>query len=653
MHHIAEQAGQQQAGGLNRPGGEISVRRRNDDGKRHWRTWEEQRSEKWYWLCREFSRLPGPLQKELKQRLKEFDRCQRMISVPICGECGHVAAGAGTFSGTRRCQFRALCDHCRRRRERKLSTRLSATAVAVPSPPGCIWQLMTVPLAHDPSRPSELEVPAIKARIGAAIRLSPKAWKYLRSLDAVAMLRSIEHARTAGVHIHIVVLAPPIDEEKAEHALKKLDRRVGEIDVRPIDYHRDRDGLRVQDDDSDEGDTDLTGLKRVIKYVLKGESEGDEGTEAAHDEGIMYSARFELAAYRRRLVQAYGALRGAGADDDDGRDDENASPAATCRCCGQVSPNAMTTMRTAEYRAYCLARGAGMLPRRGRSATIQPSDAAEVWHCHAVDLNSWGHENSPSHVVHAALAVVGTVAASAKVGHLMGCMALHFVSAFGPYRMRRVDVLHDLERLLGCRLILLSSRFEDLIYGHESVAFLAEASNGDDHRDCDDPPAITKPKAFDSSVHTLRFGLPDDGSGSSPHDVFGKALDGAARATGDPDPARGMELMAAEILAARVARRHLWAEREPEPLPGAPPWQPSCRCDHGRPCGPDAARARLHEVRRLALPAIERAFGGHLIACTRDGDRVLYGVETIEILGRKGARDRKPKAYVCRDSAVR
>lgn len=584
--------------------GDIDVDSGDRARNRTFRSWEEDRDERAYWLRHEFDQLPAHVQRKLRQRVREFDRCQRFISVERCTSCNTTKAGAGTFAGTRRCQMRTLCAHCAWRRAESLTDQVMTLIGTIETAAEHCFQLVTVTLAHNPEKSDELEYAAIRSRIGLALKVGKEVWNHERRRTAVGMVRAVEHGQGANVHLHILILGPVIDDQALSKALSGVSTRVGDIDVRPLDI--DASGASAS---ATEVPKSRDTVRRKMRYVVKGRRADafEEGgpNDLSRDDKLMFAARFELAAHNRRLIERYGKFRGATdeAQPPDPLAGAERGTGGQCKFCSAGHLESVT-LTTSDYKAFARARGEGVT----RSRRAPPTGGAEDFRYHSVRIVDHGGAGSPFKTVQAARRLTQELTRSASTGWAMTCMAVNFLSCSALWSnrdWRPRGFFHELQAWLACQLIILDQDGEVLF----ASANLPEDSAGMEL----DSPITKRPVAAEPEPKTINFGLATVGDSSGPHETFNEALDFAAWAIGDDDPAVGLELLAIVLLCKYEAAGYASPASDPEATTGER----------------SEARRRLDEIRSLVFPAVERVLDVRVLALSRNARRLLCGAEYL------------------------
>jgi len=278
----------------------------------------------------------------LERRLDEFMKCGQSILVRSCGCCGSDREGSGTYEGTRTCKCR-VCAACAWVRAKKVGEMLESAFDSLGGSDGYHWQMVTVTIRYNPTDEDDLSAVALRSRALLAGRVGKRAWTELLKVPGAGMLRTIECSKRGHVHLNLIYFGPTVYKEDFERTVKVVDCRVGFCDIKKLDSDPAPRGKRVKCDDPRGS---KKAVKTAAKYVSKGLESGrggnDEdwlaGDRAARVVDPILAARWEIAAYKLKLMQRYGALRGV-ALDEHGREGESGhedDSEVVCDCCGSV-----------------------------------------------------------------------------------------------------------------------------------------------------------------------------------------------------------------------------------------------------------------------------------------------------------------------------
>lgn len=293
-----------------------------------------------YWrLLSEMRELGGEDEKKyawlLGGRVKEFERCGDKVVVRTCECCGEDRAGSGSFAGsTRTCTWRA-CPYCGWVRAQKIGEFYEKVGENVDIPDGYVWQKLTVTTRYAPWSHDDVTWQALRHRARLVLKAVKKLWEKKLKVTGGGMFRSIECSARAHVHGHLLYLGPPVDsKELTDFVQKEVSRELGYI------YAED---LKPGDQD-ETGNWLPTALKNVSKYMAKGacnfssddKEEWFAGMGNAECIDPRLAARWEIAVYKMRLMDRYGALRGLDFSESDYSYEPPDDSKTACSHCGTV-----------------------------------------------------------------------------------------------------------------------------------------------------------------------------------------------------------------------------------------------------------------------------------------------------------------------------
>lgn len=316
----------------------------------------------------ELAKLDTVAQRRVQEkRVGEFMRCGQVLYVRSCGECGKDREGTGTFEGTRTCKCRS-CSACAWVRARRVSELMGEAFERLGGDNNYHWQNVTVTIQYDPEDEKDLEATALRSRVLLAGRVSRETWEKVLKKRGAAMLRSIECSKRGHVHLHLIYFGPAIPKAKLERAAKAVDCRVGFCDVQALDCDPAPKDQRVKSKDP-------RGSKKAVVAASKYASKGLESGRGGNDESWLagdrtarvvdpiLAARWEIASYKLKLVQKYGALRGMKLEEHgkEGECRHEDDSQVKCVRCGAVGAWKTVVRRAEEWIQWCHERGAPAL----------------------------------------------------------------------------------------------------------------------------------------------------------------------------------------------------------------------------------------------------------------------------------------------------
>lgn len=289
-----------------------------------------------------------------KKRLAEFEKCGQVVKVRRCESCGSDREGSGTYEGTRTCKTRA-CPTCGWIRSKSVGEFLEGVFDRLEGRAGWRWQMIVTTIRYDPEERDDLSVDALRSRALLAIKVGRVAWNKLLKVDDAAMLRSIECSKRGHVHLNMIYFGPEVDKIDFEEVTQAVDCRVGFSHVRNLDTPPQKDKKKRKKSKDPRGSKEA--LETAARYISKGietcKGGNDEdwlaGDRMAKVVSPTLAARWEIATYRLKLLQKYGAIRGMKLEEHGKKhhvhDDDSK---VRCPHCGAVGAW-KTVLRRAEY----------------------------------------------------------------------------------------------------------------------------------------------------------------------------------------------------------------------------------------------------------------------------------------------------------------
>jgi hypothetical protein len=227
--------------------------------------------------------------------------------------------------------------------------------------------MVVVTVRYDPRDEKDLCVDALRSRALLAGRVAKVAWDELLKKPGAAMLRSIECSKRGHVHLNLIYFGPTIDKGDLEDVTKAVDCRVGFCDIKALDCDPAPKKKRVKSEDP-------RGSKAAVKAAARYAAKGLESGRGSNDEDWLggdrtakvvdpiLAARWEIASYKLKLIQRYGALRGMELDEH-GREDDHVHDDSEVACsrCGTVGDWRTVLRKSESWIQACHDRGLGAL----------------------------------------------------------------------------------------------------------------------------------------------------------------------------------------------------------------------------------------------------------------------------------------------------